>query len=87
MHLHYPHHGSQPRSAATNFQKLMSPPRQHNSSGNKHWFSIFYYAANTFPLVSAFIHWVILVPKGKSTIPGRSFFMFLLTSANLIPYR
>jgi len=69
MHLHYPHHGSQPSSHATRFQKLLSPPRQNATTKNRTFFSIFYTAAVTFPHVVTLIHWTILVPKLENTIP------------------
>jgi hypothetical protein len=72
MHLYYPHHGSQPQTWKTRMQKFLSPPRQHTSTKNRTWFSIFYTAANTFPLVSAAIHWCVLVPTKHATIPGMS---------------
>ncbi|PMD29692.1 hypothetical protein L207DRAFT_574076 [Hyaloscypha variabilis F] len=70
MHLYYPHHGSQARNWKTRVQKFLSPPRQHSSTQNGTWFSIFYTASNTFPLVSAAIHWFITVPTKHATIPG-----------------
>ncbi|KAH8766503.1 hypothetical protein F5882DRAFT_12103 [Hyaloscypha sp. PMI_1271] len=70
MHLYYPHHGSQPRTWKTRVQRFLSPPRQHSSTQNRTWFSIFYSAANTFPLVSAAMHWFVLVPTKHATIPG-----------------
>ena len=70
MHLHYPHHGSQTQNSSTRMQKFFSPPRQSQSSNNRAWFSIFYYAVNSLPHVATGIYWFILVPKGHSTIPG-----------------
>ncbi|CZT42039.1 uncharacterized protein RSE6_01869 [Rhynchosporium secalis] len=70
MHLHYPHHSTSTPSNASAVQKLLSPPRQNPSTQNRTWFSIFYTVAQTWPLVSTFIHWAILVPKGKATVPG-----------------
>jgi hypothetical protein len=73
MHLYYPHHGSQPRTFKTRMQSFFSPPRQNNSTKNRTWFSIFYTAANTFPLASAAMHWFVMVPTGHATIiPGTS---------------
>ncbi|KAF8857826.1 hypothetical protein BDZ45DRAFT_674440 [Acephala macrosclerotiorum] len=74
MHLHYPHHGSQTQSASTRVQRFLSPPRQHASTKNKTWFSIYYSAANSFPYTSLLIHWAILVPKNKTTIPADQIF-------------
>ncbi|CZR67593.1 uncharacterized protein PAC_17492 [Phialocephala subalpina] len=74
MHLHYPHHGSQTQSAATRVQKFLSPPRQHTSTKNKTWFGIYYSATNSFPYTSLLIHWAILVPKNKTTIPADQIF-------------
>ncbi|KAE9376300.1 hypothetical protein N431DRAFT_554764 [Stipitochalara longipes BDJ] len=70
MHLYYPHHGSQPQTWKTRVQKFLSPPRQHSSTQNRVWFSIFYTAANTFPVVSAAIHWFVTVPTKHATIPS-----------------
>jgi hypothetical protein len=73
MHLYYPHHGSQPRTFKTRMQSFFSPSRQNNSTKNRTWFSIFYTAANTFPLASAAIHWFVMVPTEHATmIPGTS---------------
>ncbi|TVY16801.1 hypothetical protein LARI1_G004512 [Lachnellula arida] len=70
MHLHYPHHRSGTQTASTRFQRFLSPPRQQESTKNKTWFSIFYFAAVTFPHLSTLIHWTILVPQNQATIPG-----------------
>ncbi|KAH6718614.1 hypothetical protein DL95DRAFT_461681 [Leptodontidium sp. 2 PMI_412] len=69
MHLHYPHHSTSTPSNATRIQKMLSPPRQNPTTKNRTWFSIFYTVAQTWPHVSAFIHWAILVPKGRASIP------------------
>lgn len=70
MHLHYPHHGSQTQSASTRVQRFFSPPRQRNATNNRAFFSIFYYAVNSFPHVVTAIHWAILIPRKESQIPG-----------------
>ncbi|KAK2627041.1 hypothetical protein QTJ16_004216 [Diplocarpon rosae] len=70
MHLHYPHHSSSAPSGATRVQKAFSPPKQNPNTNNRTWFSIFYTVAQTWPFVSAFLHWAILAPKGKATIPA-----------------
>ncbi|KAI9050682.1 hypothetical protein LZ554_004802 [Drepanopeziza brunnea f. sp. 'monogermtubi'] len=74
MHLHYPHHSSSTQSNATAIQKAFSPPKQNPDTNNRTWFSIFYTLAQTWPLVSAFLHWAILAPKGKTTIPANETF-------------
>ncbi|KAE8442242.1 hypothetical protein EG329_003713 [Mollisiaceae sp. DMI_Dod_QoI] len=74
MHLHYPHHASQTQTVSTRFQRFLSPPRQHATTKNRTWFSIFYSAANTFPYTSALIHWAILIPKNKTSIPADQIF-------------
>ncbi|KAH8652690.1 hypothetical protein BGZ60DRAFT_436275 [Tricladium varicosporioides] len=75
MHLHYPHHGSQNASTASaRMQRFFSPPRQHNSTNNRTWFSIFYYAANSFPHLVTAIYWLILVPQEQTTIPADQIF-------------
>ncbi|EKD17407.1 uncharacterized protein L3040_002905 [Drepanopeziza brunnea f. sp. 'multigermtubi'] len=74
MHLHYPHHSSSTSSNATAIQKAFSPPKQNPDTNNRTWFSIFYTLAQTWPLVSAFLHWAILAPKGKTTIPANDTF-------------
>lgn len=85
MHLHYPHHRNQPRTAATRIQKLLSPPRQHESTKNRTWFSIFYTAATTFPHVSTLIHWAVLMPMHKTTIPGKDTLLNLRRMLILTP--
>jgi len=70
MHLNYPHHASQNQSPSTRTQKFFSPPRQHPSTNNRTFFSIFYTAAVTFPLVVTFIYWAVLIPKHEAAIPG-----------------
>lgn len=72
MHLHYPHHDRQTPSAATRFQKLLSPPREHPTTKNRTFFSIFYTAVVTWPHVVTLIYWAILTPKNKTAIPGMS---------------
>ncbi|TVY50835.1 hypothetical protein LCER1_G005521 [Lachnellula cervina] len=74
MHLHYPHHRSGTQTASTRFQRFLSPPRQQESTKNKTWFSIFYFAAVTFPHVTTLIHWTILVPQDQVTIPADKIF-------------
>lgn len=73
MHLHYPHHGSQAPSHATRLQKLLSPPRQHQTTKNRAFFSIFYVSAVTFPHVVSLIYWAILVPRNDATPVGDLF--------------
>ncbi|TVY65747.1 hypothetical protein LSUE1_G006707 [Lachnellula suecica] len=70
MHLHYPHHRTAPRSMATRMQSFLSPPRQHESTKNRTWFSIFYTAATTFPHLATLIYWALLIPMHKTIIPG-----------------
>jgi hypothetical protein len=72
MHLHYPHHGSQEQTVAKVFQRMLSPPRQNSTTQNRTWFSIFYSAANAFPFTSILIHWAVMIPTHKTSIPGRS---------------
>jgi hypothetical protein len=74
MHLHYPHHGSQTQTAATRFQRFLSPPRQHATTQNRTYFSIFYSAANTFPFTSSLIHWAVMIPTHKTSIPADQIF-------------
>ncbi|TVY32883.1 hypothetical protein LSUB1_G006696 [Lachnellula subtilissima] len=74
MHLHYPHHRNGTQTTATRFQRFLSPPRQHESTKNKTWFSIFYFAAVTFPHVTTLIYWTILVPQDQATIPRDKIF-------------
>ncbi|KUJ07623.1 uncharacterized protein LY89DRAFT_660408 [Mollisia scopiformis] len=74
MHLHYPHHGSQEQTFATQVQKFLSPPRQHATTKNRTWFSIFYSAANAFPFTSTLIHWAVMIPSKKTSIPADQIF-------------
>ncbi|PVH77565.1 hypothetical protein DL98DRAFT_561515 [Cadophora sp. DSE1049] len=74
MHLHYPHHSTSTPTNATRVQKILSPPRQNPNTKNRTWFSIFYTLAQTWPHVSTFVHWAILVPKGRATVPGNETF-------------
>jgi hypothetical protein len=68
MHLYYPHHASQLPSHTTRLQKLFSPPRQHPTTNNRAFFSIFYTAAVVLPHMVSLIHWLIVAPHNK--IPG-----------------
>ncbi|CAG8980714.1 hypothetical protein HYALB_00012120 [Hymenoscyphus albidus] len=77
MHLHYPHHGSQERSASTLMQKFFSPPRQRNNStcgNNRVWFSVFYYAVHSFPHVVTLIQWSVLYPRNHTQVPADEVF-------------
>ncbi|TVY36166.1 hypothetical protein LOCC1_G005460 [Lachnellula occidentalis] len=72
MHLHYPHHRNGPQNASTRVQRFLSPPRQQESTKNKTWFSVFYYAALTFPHLTTLIHWAISVPMNQTAIPANA---------------
>ncbi|KAF4626493.1 hypothetical protein G7Y89_g11665 [Cudoniella acicularis] len=72
MHLHYPHHGNRSESTSTLVQRFFSPPRQ--STNNRECFSIFYYAASSLPHVATLIHWIVLIPNKKTTIPADQIF-------------
>ncbi|EPE36700.1 hypothetical protein GLAREA_08863 [Glarea lozoyensis ATCC 20868] len=74
MHLHYPHHDTQPRSFSTRLQAMFSPPRQNQTTHNRAWFSIFYYAVNSFPFLAAGVQWLVLIPNNQSVVPGNEIF-------------
>ena len=69
MHLYYPHHNNED-SYKNTMKKLFSPPKQTAESSSRTWFSIFYSAATTWPIVAAIMHWAVLVPTHHATIPG-----------------
>lgn len=74
MHLNYAHPESQSSGLNKHIQKMLSPPKQKDKTGNKHFFSIFNYAAQSFPLLSTFVFWAILAPKGKTQMSYHQMF-------------
>jgi hypothetical protein len=44
----------------------MSPPVQRFGDRKRFWYSLFYTAAQVFPVISAFVYWAVLVPQGYS---------------------
>ncbi|TQS35031.1 hypothetical protein Golomagni_04560 [Golovinomyces magnicellulatus] len=68
MHLYVPYKRNQASSAAESVKRFLSPPAHNPRSTQSIGFSIFYTAANTFPYVSTFIFWAVLVPSGRSFI-------------------
>ncbi|KAL3420937.1 hypothetical protein PVAG01_07382 [Phlyctema vagabunda] len=74
MHLYYPHHASQPQSATTSFQKLLSPPRTHFDTHNRDFFSIFYTAAVVLPHVITLVFWAVLIPEKHADYPVSELF-------------
>lgn len=86
MHLHYPHHGNSASSHTTRLQAFFSPPRQHQSTKNRAFFSIFYTVAVVFPHVVTLVYWLILVPHKQISreLPFACNFLYFVMALLLI---
>ncbi|KAG9240697.1 hypothetical protein BJ878DRAFT_524779 [Calycina marina] len=63
-------------SLKSKLRRFISPPKRSDKTKNHLWFSIFYTAATSYPLVASFLYWAILGPHDKTAVPEEDFWKF-----------